>query len=823
MEYPFEQIERKWQKKWQEVNLWQAKMNPEKKKYYVLSMFPYSSGALHMGHVSNYSIADAITRYFLMKGYNVFQPMGYDSFGLPAENFAIQNNTHPQLATEDNIKTMRKQFDNVGFGLDWSNEISTSRPDYYKWNQWLFKRFYEKGLVIKKKAHFNWCTDCQTVLANEQVLEGNCWRCDEKVVLKEMEQWFLKITDYAEELLDFSNVSCWPERVITMQKNWIGKSEGSKIYFKLIDSDKKITVFTTRPDTIFGCTYLALPPEHPIVINWLKESNVDQKVKSFCEKTINSDSSLRTTDDFTKEGVFSGKYCINPVNGDKIPIWITNYVLVEYGTGAVMAVPAHDQRDFEFAKKHDLHIKIVIQNQERDLTVDKMKEAYLESGFLTHSDAFNDMDSISSMKAINSWMEEQGIGNKAVTYKLKDWGISRQRYWGTPIPIIHCNKCGSVLVPDEDLPVELPVDIEVGKTRQNPLLSAEEWLNVKCPKCRGNARRETDTMDTFVDSSWYYARFIDSHNKQKPFSKEKADYWLPVDQYIGGIEHACMHLMYARFIHKVLRDLNLLSSNEPFKRLLTQGMVIKDGAKMSKSKGNVVEPLYMIDRYGADTVRVFMLFASPPDKDVEWNDEGVMGAFRFLNRVWRLINNNVDIIKKNANNTVKESFDVLNDLRYSTHLTIKKVYEDIENRMHFNTAIASIMEHLNNVTAIKNVNLLTKQEQAVFAEACLVIPRLLYPFAPHIAEELWQLTGHKDLIHEAGVLQYRADFLKKDEITYVIQIKGKVRGKMTIPVDTTEDEIRRQALKVDNVEKYIQNKTVKKIVVVKNKLVSIVV
>ncbi len=823
MEYPFEQIERKWQKKWQEVNLWQAKMNPEKKKYYVLSMFPYSSGALHMGHVSNYSIADAITRYFLMKGYNVFQPMGYDSFGLPAENFAIQNNTHPQLATEDNIKTMRKQFDNVGFGLDWSNEISTSRPDYYKWNQWLFKRFYEKGLVIKKKAHFNWCTDCQTVLANEQVLEGNCWRCDEKVVLKEMEQWFLKITDYAEELLDFSNVSCWPERVITMQKNWIWKSEGSKIYFKLIDSDKKITVFTTRPDTIFGCTYLALPPEHPIVINWLKESNVDQKVKSFCEKTINSDSSLRTTDDFTKEGVFSGKYCINPVNGDKIPIWITNYVLVEYGTGAVMAVPAHDQRDFEFAKKHDLHIKIVIQNQERDLTVDKMKEAYLESGFLTHSDAFNDMDSISSMKAINSWMEEQGIGNKAVTYKLKDWGISRQRYWGTPIPIIHCNKCGSVLVPDEDLPVELPVDIEVGKTRQNPLLSAEEWLNVKCPKCRGNARRETDTMDTFVDSSWYYARFIDSHNKQKPFSKEKADYWLPVDQYIGGIEHACMHLMYARFIHKVLRDLNLLSSNEPFKRLLTQGMVIKDGAKMSKSKGNVVEPLYMIDRYGADTVRVFMLFASPPDKDVEWNDEGVMGAFRFLNRVWRLINNNVDIIKKNANNTVKESFDVLNDLRYSTHLTIKKVYEDIENRMHFNTAIASIMEHLNNVTAIKNVNLLTKQEQAVFAEACLVIPRLLYPFAPHIAEELWQLTGHKDLIHEAGVLQYRADFLKKDEITYVIQIKGKVRGKMTIPVDTTEDEIRRQALKVDNVEKYIQNKTVKKIVVVKNKLVSIVV
>lgn len=826
MEYPFEKIERKWQRKWSEEKLFEAKTDKEKSKYYVLSMFPYSSGALHMGHVSNYSIADALTRYYLMKGFNVFQPMGYDSFGLPAENFAIINNTHPQTATEDNIKIMRDQFDRVGFGFDWSKELSTSRPDYYRWNQWLFKRFYDKGLVVRKKAYLNWCEECQTVLANEQVEDGSCWRCDKKVVQKEMEQWFLKITDYAEELLDFSKVLDWPERVKTMQINWIGKSVGTKIHFPVPDFDQDIKVFTTRPDTIFGCTYMALPPEHPLVVKWLEEDKDKaghSKIKDFCEKTINTDRIERTSEDSPKEGIFSGHYCINPVSNEKIPIWVTNYVLMDYGTGAVMAVPAHDYRDFAFARKYNLPMRVVIQSKEKDLDIRTMQEAYVDEGVLVNSMQFDGMNSEASKKAITEWMEQEKIGEAAVTYKLRDWGISRQRYWGTPIPIIKCEKCGPVLVPDEDLPVELPFNVEVGKTRQNPLTLAEEWLNVKCPACGSNAKRETDTMDTFVDSSWYYARFIDPHNRQEPFSKEKADYWLPVDQYIGGIEHACMHLMYARFFHKVLRDIGLLSSDEPFARLLTQGMVIKEGAKMSKSKGNVVEPLYMIDRFGADTCRVFMLFASPPDKDVDWNDEGIMGAFRFLNRLWRLLDSNADTIKQYAAEASEVSDNSLKELRYSTHFTIKKVKEDIEERMQFNTAIAAIMEHLNNVTALKEPESLNENEKAVFSEACAVIPRLLYFFAPHLAEELWEMCGNESMVHEAGFPEYYQKHIKKDTITYVIQIKGKVRGRITMPADTSDEEIKKQALGAENIVRYIEGKKVKKVVLVKGKLVSIVV
>ncbi|MDO9576868.1 MAG: leucine--tRNA ligase, partial [Candidatus Cloacimonadales bacterium] len=536
MEYPFDIIEKKWQKIWREKRIFNPENKSEKPKYYVLSMFPYPSGALHMGHVSNYSIGDAITRYKLTQGYNVMQPMGYDAFGLPAENFAIEHNSHPKKTTEENIDIMRGQFDMIGFGLDWEREVSTCRPDYYKWGQWFFKKMYENGLVYKKSSFVNWCDKCQTVLANEQVEDGTCWRCESTVRQKELEQWFFRITKYADELLDFSGVIDWPERVKTMQTNWIGKSFGTNIHFKLEGKDDIITVFTTRPDTIFGCTFMALPPEHPLVSRWLKAEPADSEFIKFCDKVINEDKITRSAEDTTKEGVFSCRFAINPVNGEKVQIWVTNYVLMDYGTGAVMAVPAHDQRDFEFAKKYDIPIKIVIQNPEKSLILEEMKEAYIESGILVNSAQFDGMESVESKKVISNWMNENGMGEETITYRLRDWGVSRQRYWGNPIPIIYCDKCGEVLVPDEDLPVLLPDNVVLGKTTQNPLLSVPEWVNTTCPKCGGPAKRETDTMDTFVDSSWYFARYADAHNDKMPFEKAAADYWLPVDQYIGGIE-----------------------------------------------------------------------------------------------------------------------------------------------------------------------------------------------------------------------------------------------------------------------------------------------
>ncbi len=828
MEYPFEKIEKKWQKIWSEKKIFNAIDFSEKPKYYVLSMFPYPSGALHMGHVSNYSIADAISRYKLMQGFNVMQPMGYDSFGLPAENFAIDNNSHPRLTTDENIKIMRNQFDSIGFALDWEREVSTCHSDYYKWGQWLFKRMHEQGLVYKKTSFVNWCDSCQTVLANEQVEDGKCWRCETVVRQKELEQWFFKITDYAEELLDFSQVIDWPERVKTMQTNWIGKSYGTEMWFKLQDTDDIIKVFTTRPDTIFGCTFTALPPEHPLVSKWLKNEPENSEIRKFCDKVMNEDKITRTAEDTTKEGIFTGRYALNPVNKEKVQIWITNYVLLDYGTGAVMAVPAHDQRDFEFAKKYNIPIKLVIQNPEKNLILDEMTEAYVEPGILVNSDKFNGIESIASQKEITDWMTKQKTGKHTITYRLRDWGVSRQRYWGTPIPVIYCDNCGTVLVPDDDLPVRLPEKVQLGKTTKNPLLSVPDWVNTTCPKCGGPAKRETDTMDTFVDSSWYFARYADTKNDKIPFGKEKADYWLPVDQYIGGIEHAVMHLMYARFFHKFMRDIGLVSSDEPFARLLTQGMVTKDGAKMSKSKGNIVDPQYIIDRFGADTVRIFMLFASPPEKDVEWNDEAVKGAFRFLNRVWRLFEENLELIIKN-NTTLsgdeglnKEIRSALKKLRYSTHYTIKKVLNDIEDRMQFNTAIAAIMEHLNNVYSITEPEKLNETEKVIFTESCAIIPRLLYFFAPHISEELWQMIGNENLVHEFGIPDFNPQYLIKDEITYVVQIMGKIRGKLSVTPSTMEEEIKVKALELENVKKHLQGKAIKKIIVVPKKLVSIV-
>jgi leucyl-tRNA synthetase len=823
MEYPFENIEKKWQKIWDDKRIFNATDNEAKDKYYVLSMFPYPSGALHMGHVSNYSIGDAVSRFKLMQGYNVMQPMGYDAFGMPAENFAIKHNSHPKITTESNIDIMKGQFTSMGFGFDWDREVSTCRPNYYKWGQWLFKKMYEKGLAYKKVSFVNWCDDCATVLANEQVEDGACWRCGSTVRQKELEQWFFKITDYAEELLDFSNVIDWPDRVKTMQTNWIGKSFGTEIDFKLEDSETLIPVFTTRPDTIFGVTFMALAPEHPLVSEWLKNEDADSEFAQFCQKVMNEDQITRSADDTTKEGFFTGRYCVNPVNGDRVQIWVTNYVLMDYGTGAVMAVPTHDQRDFEFAKKYEIPMKIVIQNPEEELVLDEMTAAYTEAGILVNSKHFDGKKSNKAKNEISKWIEEQNYGKRTVNYRLRDWGVSRQRYWGNPIPIINCEKCGTVLVPDEDLPVLLPDNVQIGKTTQNPLLSVEDWVNTTCPTCGGHATRETDTMDTFVDSSWYFARYTDALNKEQAFAKENADYWLPVDQYIGGIEHACMHLLYARFFHKFMRDCGLVDSNEPFARLLTQGMVTKDGAKMSKSKGNVVDPQPYIDRYGADTIRTFMLFASPPEKDVEWSDDGVTGAFRFLNRVWRLIDENKDfIIKNNKPYTDKDISKKLQELRYSTHTSIKKVIEDVSERMQFNTAIAKIMEHTNNLYSIKDLAKLNEDEARIFAEGCAVLPKLIYFFAPHIAEEIWQVLGNDNLLHEAGLPEFKKEYTQKSVVTYVIQIMGKVRGKIEVAPDTDQETIKKLALEVPAVQKQIEGKDIKKMIVVPNKLVSIV-
>ncbi|MFA7544002.1 MAG: leucine--tRNA ligase [Candidatus Cloacimonadaceae bacterium] len=823
MDYPFFELEQKWQKIWRQKRIANAPDGGDKPKYYVLSMFPYPSGELHCGHASNYSIGDVISRLKLMQGYNVMQPMGYDAFGMPAENFAITHNSHPRLTTEANITAMRKQFDGMGFLFDWDRELSTCRPEYYKWGQFIFKRMYERGLVYRKKSFQNWCNECATVLANEQVEEGRCWRCSTEVEQKELEQWYFKITDYAEELLDFSDTIQWPERVITMQKNWIGFSLGTRIEFPLENSDEKIPVFTTRPDTIFGVTFMALPPEHPLVQKWLVEEPDNKELQDFCKKVINEDKVSRSSAETTKEGIFSGRYCINPLNGDKVQIWITNYVLMDYGTGAVMAVPAHDQRDFEFAKKYNIPIKVVIQNAERSLKEAEMTEAMTEAGWQTNSAQFDGLPSEEGIQKITEWIAENGWGEATKTYRLRDWGISRQRYWSTPIPIIHCPKCGVVLVPDSDLPVKLPENVQVGKTTSNPLLSVPEWLNVSCPQCGEAAKRETDTMDTFVDSSWYYARYADPKNTNVPFASDKADYWLPVDQYIGGIEHACMHLLYARFFYKFMRDMGWVKGGEPFQRLLTQGMVLKDGAKMGKSKGNAVDPQYIIDRFGSDTLRVFLLFASPPEKDVEWNDDALMGAFRFLNRIYRLITGNLEAIKRGKDQSFEPEAlsSPFQELLYSTNYTIKRWREDSLSRMQYNTAIAAIMEHLNNCVSIKNPETRSKADLAVYAAALKAILQMLYPYAPHIAEELWQLLGEAKLLHESGLPEYKEEYLVQDSITYVIQINGKLRGKMEISPDLDDEAIKAEALQVENVVRSLEGSEIKKIIVIKGKMVSI--
>jgi leucyl-tRNA synthetase len=821
--YHPEEIEAKWQRHWEQKQLFRAEEDPTKEKYYLLEMYPYPSGAIHMGHMRNYSIGDVVARYKMMKGYSVLHPMGWDAFGMPAENAAIDRGVHPAKWTYENIDTMRRQLKRMGFSYDWEREIATCAPEYYKWEQLFFLKMFERGLAYKKRSVVNWCPSCETVLANEQVEAGLCWRCESEVNEKELDQWFLKITDYAEELLEYCDkLPGWPERVLQMQRNWIGKSEGAEIRFPLEHSKKVITVFTTRQDTVFGATFMTLAPEHPLTLKFSKGTPQEEEVTEFVERVKRASISGRTAEDTEKEGVFTGAYCLNPMTGARMPIYSANFVLMEYGTGAVMAVPAHDQRDFEFAKRYGLPIIVVIQPQDNPLSEETMTEAYVDEGTVVNSGQFNGMDSVAAREAIVRYLEENRLGKRDVNYRIRDWGISRQRYWGAPIPIIYCHRCGVKPVPEEDLPVVLPHDVEFTATGGSPLAECREFVETQCPTCGGDARRETDTMDTFVESSWYFDRFASPRYTEGPLDKEKVDYWMPVNQYIGGIEHAILHLLYSRFFARVLRELGLVKDKEPFTRLLTQGMVIKDGAKMSKAKGNVVDPEYLVSKYGADTARMFCLFASPPERDLEWSDQGVEGSFRFLNRVWRLVNENHHWVKETKPYTGVTPIDQdLKMLREKVHKTIKKVGEDIE-RFHFNTAISTIMELVNTLYQSKPKENVDPTERSVFREAIETVTLLLSPFVPHIAEELWEALGKGESIIKTPWPDYDREAIVEEEVLVVIQVNGKVRDRITVPSSMGEEEIKGVALEREKIRRLIHDKAVKRVILVPKKLINIV-
>ncbi|MEJ6951103.1 leucine--tRNA ligase [Natronospora cellulosivora (SeqCode)] len=825
--YDYNEVENRWQSKWEEEGIFKTEDDTDKENYYVLEMFPYPSGNLHMGHVRVYSIGDVIARYKGMQGYNVLHPMGWDAFGLPAENAAIKHgNVHPAEWTWSNIDTMREQMKAIGLSYDWDREVTTAKPDYYKWTQWFFVQMYKKGLAYKKKSAVNWCPDCETVLANEQVVNNQCERCDTEVDQKELEQWFFKITDYAERLLDdHQTLKNWPEKVKTMQKNWIGRSEGMKIKFPVKDFDEELEVFTTRPDTIFGATYMVLAPEHPLVEDFIKGTDKEDEVREFINKVKKQQEMERTSADSEKDGIFTGAYAINPMTGDEIPIMIANYVLMGYGTGAIMAVPAHDQRDLDFAIKYDLDMEVVIQpdNQEELTAADLDGIAYTGDGHLINSQDFNGLSVEEAFDKMADFMEEKGIGNREINYRLRDWLISRQRYWGTPIPILYCDNCGTVPVPEKDLPVELPHDVEFKSEGESPLTRAEDFVNTTCPECGGKAKREVDTMDTFVDSSWYFLRYIDPKNEDLPIAKDKAEKWFPVDQYIGGVEHAILHLLYARFFTKVIADLGLIESEEPFTNWLAQGMVLKDGAKMSKSKGNVVDPREILKKYGADTARLFILFASPPEKDLEWSEAGVEGSERFLNRVWRLVSENFSGLK-NTDNVSLDSNKLDKDekeLYRQLHVTIKRVTEDLEERMNFNTAISAIMELTN--AAYQYLNLTQDINYPLLKEVINNLVILLAPFAPHMTAELWVELANEGNVYEQSWPVYEEEALKKDEITIVVQINGKVRDKVEVDANIDKEELKELILSLDKVRDYTDGKEVIKVIVIPKKLVNVVV
>lgn len=814
--YHFDEIETKWQKAWRDKGLFKVDTKDFKNKYYCLMMFPYPSAALHVGHGRNYIIGDAVARYKMMRGFKVLTPMGWDAFGLPAENAAIKGGIHPKTSTLNNIKTMKKQLNQWGVEYDWDREVTSCLPDYYKWTQWIFVKLYEKGLAYKKKAFVNWCPSCKTVLANEQVVEGKCERCSSEVAQKDLEQWFFRITHYAESLLkDLAKLTEWPERVKTMQANWIGKSEGVAIDFNIEGSDEVLKCFTTRIDTIYGATFLALAPEHGLAEKLIAGSKDEKALLKEIQHMRNESRLDRSQADVKKEGVFTGKFVINPVNSEKIPIWIANYILMEYGTGAIMAVPAHDQRDFEFAKQYKLPIRVVIDDPKKPLKAEAMEEAYTEEGVMANSGSFNGLPSQVAIKKIADHFEKNKFGKRSVQYKLRDWLISRQRYWGAPIPIIYCKKCGTVAVPEKDLPVLLPENVEFKPTGESPLKFSKDFVNTKCPKCKGEATRETDTMDTFVDSSWYYLRYITPKLNDKPFDKELVDKWLPVDQYIGGIEHAILHLLYSRFITKFFRDINVISFDEPFKNLFTQGMIIKDGAKMSKSKGNVVSPDALIASYGADTVRLYTLFIGPPEKDAEWSDRGVEGAYRFLGRVWRLVEKGS---AHNAHGSDNIDIEAEKKLKRKIHQTIKKVTEDLDGGFHFNTAISAIMELVNETYDVSQ-----KSITPAVKEALKAIVILSSPFVPHIAEELWQKLGGQSSIFKNSWPSYDKACLVEENLTIVIQVNGKLRSKVDVPADTSDQTLKEMALADPKIKNFLQGKPAKDIIIVPKKLVNIVV
>ncbi|WP_378953734.1 leucine--tRNA ligase [Pelosinus sp. sgz500959] len=821
--YNAQDIEAKWQKSWAESGAFKTELNRQRPEYYVLEMFPYPSGNLHMGHVRNYSIGDVIARFKTMQGYNVLHPMGWDSFGMPAENAAIKHGVHPAEWTWENIANMRRQQQELGLSYDWNREVATCHPDYYRWTQWLFLLFVERGLAYKKKAAVNWCNDCNTVLANEQVIDGCCWRCDSVVIKKELEQWFFKITDYADRLLsDLSELKGWPERVKTMQENWIGRSEGAEFSFAVPELNEKISVYTTRHDTSFGVSYVVLAPEHAMVEKLIAGKENAQEVRQFVESVRNMSEISRTSSEFEKEGIFTGSYAINPFTGEQVPIWVANYVLVEYGTGAVMGVPAHDERDWVFASKYNLPKKLVIQPVGEEWTIEGMEGAYGGPGIMVNSGQFSGMDNELGKVAVAKWLEKEGHGKRHINYRLRDWLVSRQRYWGAPIPMINCAHCGTVPVPKEQLPVLLPENVNFTAGAVSPLAKVEEFVNCTCPKCGAEAKRETDTMDTFICSSWYYMRYTDPTNKLAPFESSKADYWAPVDQYIGGIEHAILHLLYSRFFTKVLKDAGLVNVNEPFKNLLTQGMVIKDGAKMSKSKGNVVSPEEIINKYGADTARLFILFAAPPERDLEWNDQGVEGSYRFLGRLWRIVDHYAATMAtedwKCDNSTLTK---VERELRRALHVTIKKVTEDIGGRHNFNTAISSIMELVNAMYAVKEES--SSLNPGLVREVVSSLLRLLAPFAPHISEELWSETIGQDSVHKKTWPVFEIAAIQLEEIEIVVQINGKVREKIVVAVGLSARELEKIALAQEKVQVLIEGKQVVKVICVPQKLVNIVI
>ncbi len=843
------EIESRWQQRWEETGSFRAEISTDRPKYYLLEMFPYPSGRIHMGHVRNYSIGDVVARFKLLQGYNVLHPMGWDAFGMPAENAAIQNGTHPAVWTTENIANMRGQLKKMGLSYDWDRELATCTPEYYRWEQLIFLRMLEKGLAYKKSAAVNWCPRCETVLANEQVEEGGCWRCDSTVIQKELDQWFFRITAYAEELLEFTNrMPGWPEPVLIMQRNWIGRSEGCEVDFAVAESTEKIRIFTTRPDTLYGATFMSLAPEHPLALT-LTVPEQQAEVEAFVRKLQNVDRVLRTSDDFEKEGVFTGSYCINPLTGRQMPVYLANFVLMDYGTGAVMAVPTHDQRDFEFARKYRLPLQVVIQPEGENLAPDEMTTAWEGAGSMVNSGQFDGLDNETGKLRIAEYLEAQGYGRRTVNFRLRDWLVSRQRYWGTPIPVIYCSACGTVPVPEEQLPVILPTDVAFTGEGGSPLARLESFVATTCPCCGAPARRETDTFDTFVESSWYFLRYTCPDFLGGPVDRQASDYWMPVDQYIGGVEHAVMHLLYARFWTKVMRDLGMVGIDEPFNNLLTQGMVCMEtrscpehgwlypeevdgdncakcsaqvavgrNEKMSKSKKNVIDPDGLISRYGADTARLFTLFAAPPEKGLEWNDQGVEGCSRFLHRVWRLIYEHLELVRTASPLDPAGLDESAKELRRQVHRTIRKVTDDIDGRFQFNTAIAAVMELVNAISAWSG----KAQCPSVLREALETVVRLLGPFVPHIAEELWCALGYRDGLQAHGWPVCDEEALVATAVLIVVQVNGKVRGKVTVPADADEATVQEAALTDVNVVRFLEGLTVRKVVVVPGRLVSVV-